>query len=206
VSHIAGALVRERIADLHNEASRERRWKADDAIEPMVAAAQRGDQSAWSALIARLRRRMLGVARSHGLGAHQADDVAQETCVRLYRGLSSVRDPRALDAWVVTTARRESLRALKTGQREHLTDQEVSVGAVALEDDDALLHERRDALTQALAGLPPGHRRLMEELMADPEPSYAEVAERLGIPVGSIGPTRGRCVARLRAALAAQEG
>ena len=98
---------------LRDSAQRGRRPADAHTIERMVAAAGRGDQSAWSALVTRFRGRVLRVARSHGLNPHQADDVAQETWLRLYRNLERVRDPLALGAWVDTTARRECLRALR---------------------------------------------------------------------------------------------
>jgi RNA polymerase sigma factor (sigma-70 family) len=174
-----------------------------ERLERMVAAAGRGDQFAWSALVARFRGQIMRVARSHGLNTHQADDVAQETWLRLYRSLGRVRDPQSLGAWVDTTARRESLRLLKSHRREDLTDEELGVEAVALDDpDDDLMQARRAALAKALTKLPDHQRRLITALLADPEPSYADVSAALEIPVGSIGPTRGRCVERLRGLLA----
>ncbi len=184
--------------------SAQRHRPADaDMIERMVAAAGRGDQSAWSALVARFRGRVQRVARSHGLSAHQVDDVAQETWLRLFRNLHRVRDPLALGAWVDTTARRESLRALRGHRLEDLTGEELGVDDVA-EEGDEQLEERRAALARALATLPERQRTLMECLLAESEPSYADAALRLGIPVGSIGPTRGRCVERLRRELVGQ--
>jgi RNA polymerase sigma factor (sigma-70 family) len=175
-----------------------------ERIERMVAAAGRGDQSAWSAIVARFRGRVMRVARSHGLNTHQADDVAQETWLRLYRNLERVRDPLALGAWVDTTARRECLRALRGTRREELTDAELGVEREAPEADERL-EERRAALARALAGLPARQRALMECLLAESEPSYADAAAALGIPIGSIGPTRGRCVEKLRVELLAAE-
>jgi RNA polymerase sigma factor (sigma-70 family) len=175
-----------------------------ERIERMVAAAGRGDQSAWSAIVARFRGRVMRVARSHGLNTHQADDVAQETWLRLYRNLERVRDPLALGAWVDTTARRECLRALRGTRREELTDAELGVEREAPETDERL-EERRAALARALAGLPARQRALMECLLAESEPSYADAAAALGIPIGSIGPTRGRCVEKLRVELLAAE-
>ncbi|MDA0179514.1 sigma-70 family RNA polymerase sigma factor [Solirubrobacter phytolaccae] len=193
---------REYVAAL--DAERQRRSTADGrALERMIAAAARGDQSAWSALVSRFSGRIARVARGYGLNPYQADDVAQETWLRLYRGLERVRDPQALGAWVDTTARRESLRALKRRGREDLTGEDLFVDVVAYDDpDEALLAERRVALAAALARLPERQQRLMESLLADTEPSYADVSAELGLPVGSIGPTRGRCVERLRRILA----
>ena len=125
--------------------------------------------------------------------------MAQETWLRLYRHIGSVRDPQALGAWLGTTASRESLRALAGGKREEPTDEELWMGTAGDDVADGLAHaERRQALKRALEALPPRHRTLMETLLAEPEPSYAEISDRLGIPIGSIGPIRGRCVTRLR--------
>jgi RNA polymerase sigma factor (sigma-70 family) len=177
---------------------------ADSELERIVRAAGDGDAPAWSALVVRFRGGVIRVARSYGLNAHEADDVAQETWLRLFRHIRSVRDPLALDAWLRTTARRESLRAIRR-RREVPTDAEIGVDAVAPDDHDAdVLRERRDAVTRELDALPARHRALMESLMADPAPSYAELSVQLDMPIGSIGPIRGRCVARLRRALVAE--
>jgi RNA polymerase sigma factor (sigma-70 family) len=198
--HYIATLNADRLRD-----SAQRARPADaDTIERMVAAAGRGDQSAWSALVARFRGRVMRVARSHGLNAHQADDVAQETWLRLYRNLGHVRDPLALGAWVDTTARRECLRALRGIRGEDLTDEEVGVERVAADECDEQLEERRAALRRALANLPERQRALMECLLADSEPSYADASAALGMPIGSIGPTRGRCVEKLRKELLAE--
>jgi RNA polymerase sigma factor (sigma-70 family) len=190
-------------ADRLRESARRSRPADARKLERMVVAAGRGDQSAWAALVARFRGHVTRIARSHGLNSHQADDVAQETWLRLYRNLGRVRDPLSLGAWVDTTARRESLRALKGRRREELTDEEIGVEAAVIDDpDDDLLQERRAALEGALAKLSDRQRTLMVSLLAEPEPSYADVSVTLGIPVGSIGPTRGRCVDRLRKELA----
>jgi RNA polymerase sigma factor (sigma-70 family) len=181
----------------------ERQRLSRSRLERTVAAATRGDQTAWSALIARFRGHVNRVARGYGLNPYQADDVAQETWLRLYRNLGRVRDPLALGSWVDTTARRESLRMLRSHRREDLTDQEVGVEPVPSDDTaDELLQERRAALARALAELSDRQRALIESLLSDPEPSYADISARLGLPTGSIGPTRGRCVKRLRRVLA----
>ena len=192
-------------ADRLRQSAQRHRPADADMIERVVTAAARGDQGAWSALVARFRGRILRVTRAHGLNHHQADDVAQETWLRLYRNVDGVRNPEALGAWIDTTARRESLRAIGGRRREDLTGEEIGVEAAPPDDPDAeLLQERRAVLLNALEQLPVHQRRLIESLIADPEPSYAAVAEQLGLPVGSIGPTRGRCVERLRRELVGQ--
>jgi len=172
-------------------------------LNEMVAAAAEGDQAAWSDLVARFRGRVIRVARAHGLDAHQADDVAQETWLRLYRNLANVRDPFSLGAWIETTARRESLRVLAGRRREELTGDDVGIDLPVLDDGgDAVLDERKAALARGLMKLNGRQRALMQSLLVEPAPSYADVSVRVGIPIGSIGPTRGRCVRRLRQELA----
>ena len=172
-------------------------------LNEMVAAAAEGDQAAWSDLVSRFRGRVIRVARAHGLDAHQADDVAQETWLRLYRNLANVRDPFSLGAWIETTARRESLRVLAGRRREELTGDDVGIDLPALDStDDAVLEERKAALARGLMKLNGRQRALMQSLLVEPAPSYADVSVRVGIPIGSIGPTRGRCVRRLRQELA----
>jgi RNA polymerase sigma factor (sigma-70 family) len=172
-------------------------------LNDLVAAAAEGDQAAWSDLVSRFRGRVIRVARGHGLDAHQADDVAQETWLRLYRNLGNVRDPFSLGAWIETTARRESLRVLAGRRREELTGDDVGIDLPALDDGgDAVLEERKAALARGLMKLNGRQRALMQSLLVEPAPSYADVSVRVGIPIGSIGPTRGRCVRRLRQELA----
>ena len=169
-----------------------------------MVAAESGDPTAWALLISRFRGHVARVARSYGLDAHQVDDVTQETWLRLYRHIGSVRDPLALGSWLGTTASRESLRALAGGRREEPTDAELGADAAVHDDPtDALSgSERGEALRRALSTLPPRHRELMESMLQEPEPSYAQISQTLGIPIGSIGPIRGRCVKRLRRELA----
>jgi RNA polymerase sigma factor (sigma-70 family) len=168
--------------------------------ERLVRAASAGDQAAWSALVARFDQHLRWVARRHGLGAHDADDVAQETLLRLFKNIARIRDRRALAGWLRTTARRESVRAARAGERERPT--EADLGAALAPPDDPLAAldaaDRAAALTRALERLPDRHRRLMAALFAEPAPTYAELSAQLGVPIGSIGPIRARCLERLR--------
>jgi RNA polymerase sigma factor (sigma-70 family) len=173
-------------------------------LRRMVSAARHGDQIAWSALVARFRARVTRTARSLGLNPYEADDVAQETWLELYRSLESVRDPQALGAWLETTARHTSLRMLRRKRREEPTCDEIWRPEPSVDDSCAeIMQDRRAALSDALETLPQRHRLLMELLLSDPRPSYAELSTRLNIPIGSIGPIRGRCIERLRRELLA---
>jgi RNA polymerase sigma factor (sigma-70 family) len=162
------------------------------------ASAVRGEP--WNSVLHRFTARIRNVARAHRLSAHDAEDVVQTTWLRLLEHLDRVRDPEAVGAWLQTTARRESLRVLREGARtqpvedERLDTQEEAAGAGEIVE----VLERVALLGQAIQGLPRRQRELMVTLLAEPEPSYADVAHRLDMPIGSIGPTRARSLERLR--------
>ena len=140
------------VTSVHEE--RLRRGSAD--ISSAMKAAENGDANAWAMLITRFRGHVARVARSYGLDAHQVDDVAQETWLRLYRHIGSVRDPQALGAWLGTTASRESLRALAGDRREEPTDEELGAGIGSADDvTDALASARAQRGPQARAGNAP---------------------------------------------------
>ncbi len=175
----------------------------DDAL---VEAARHGDQAAWDALVACHASRVWAVARAHRLSSADADDVFQVTFLRLMTHLDTIRDPARVGAWLATTARHECLRILRQSGRTVPSDDER-----VLDRADPLLppiesrlveRERVAALHAGLARLPERCQRLLRVLMADPEPSYEEVGLALDMPVGSIGPTRGRCLKLLRQELA----
>jgi RNA polymerase sigma factor (sigma-70 family) len=175
-----------------------RRPPADTGeLERLMTCAADGDGEAWAALVRRFTPRIRSIARAHRLGAHDAEDVVQATWMRLFRHIGSVRDPEKLGAWLNTTARRESLRVAIDARRrpaeleqwdEPYVEPECPVEAA----------ERRAALAGALGTLSARQAGLLQLLLAEEEPNYAEVSERLEIPLGSIGPTRARALARLR--------
>jgi RNA polymerase sigma factor (sigma-70 family) len=170
----------------------------------LVELATAGDGSAWEAIVDRYAPLVWSIARRHGLAGADADDVGQTVWLRLLEALPSLRERAALPGWLATTTRRECLR-LVTGKRgrqrlELLGDVEaVSVeDATDAIDDLVLAAERQAVLTEAFATLPREHRELMRLLLHDPPLPYVEIGRRLGIPVGSIGPTRRRCIDKLR--------
>ena len=170
--------------------------------EALVEAARNGDQAAWDALVASHGSRVWAVARAHRLGSADAEDVFQVTFLRLVTHIDTLREPGRVGAWLATTARHECLRVLRrSGRAVPSGDDRV------LDSADPLLPpletrlvegERQAALHVALGRLPERCQRLLRVLMADPEPSYEEVGRALEMPIGSIGPTRGRCLKRLR--------
>jgi RNA polymerase sigma factor (sigma-70 family) len=187
-------------------APRRRPTRHDAGLAELVLAARGGDGRAWALLVRRLDPMLRAVARRYGLGPAQIDDVVQETWMRLFEHLGRLRDPAAVGGWLVVTTRREALRQLQTRVREHLTgDRSLGDAAQPCEPECALeAAERRDALARAITGLPARHRRLMEVLLREPALDYHQVSARTGIPKGSIGPIRGRCLVRLAADAALQ--
>lgn len=170
----------------------------------MVAAAASGESGAWDALVDQFARLVWSVTRDHGLSPPDAADVSQTTWLRLAEHLHRLRDPERVGLWLVTTARNESLRTLRRRQREDLADpashtlDRASAGADDSVERGVLEAERDAALWRAFETLSPPCKVLLRTLMVDPSPSYAEVSAQLGMPVGSIGPTRNRCIDRLR--------
>lgn len=165
--------------------------------------ARSGDQQAWDCLVSRYTALLWRIARAHQLSPADSGDVVQTTWLRLVEHADRISDPARLGGWLATTARRECLRVLRLSRRErpHPDDHEAfdEGMAPAVPPDTGLLRMERDAqLWSALATLPERSRLLLRVLMADPPPSYDEVADALGIPRGSIGPTRARSLARLR--------
>lgn len=178
-----------------------------EALEAQVLAAARGDQDAYDALVERFSGLVWAVVRAHRLRGHDAEDVFQTTWLRLVEHLDRIREPQALGGWLATTARHEALRVLRTGARAVPTaTDELDLLDVVEPDHDARLvgDERAVALWRAVDGLAGRCRQLLRVLLADPAPSYEEVSAALDIPIGSIGPTRGRCLARLREDLTAR--
>jgi RNA polymerase sigma factor (sigma-70 family) len=179
-------------------AASERRPPAD--LERLVATAASGDEFAWATLVSRFQPHLLRVARAHGLNAHEAEDAVQDTWIRLMRGISAVREPLALAGWLTTTTRRESLRMRERGARERPTADDPRDHLATTDDADARLEAEacQAAVAHALQTLPVRHRQLLRALFDDAAGSYDEIARDLDMPVGSIGPIRGRCFARLR--------
>lgn len=169
----------------------------------MVAAAAAGDRAAWDAIVAEYAGLVWAVARSVRLSAADAADVCQVTWLRLVENLDRIRDPAALGGWLATTARREALNLLR--QRRELPEDDQSM---LVDDrnpapgDTVLLDERDRELWRAFRLLSIRCQTILRLLVLDPLPGgYAAAAEALGIPVGSLGPTRARCLASLRSLL-----
>jgi RNA polymerase sigma factor (sigma-70 family) len=172
----------------------------------LVARVRDGDQDAWVALTDRYTSMLWSVARSMRLSSVDAADAVQTTWLRLVERLDSLREPERLGGWLATTMRRECLAILRRRERVQVGTaqwwESIAAGGDPL--DEALVRQERDAaLWKAFHALQPRCQALLRVLMADPPPHYAEVAAALDIPVGSIGPTRQRCLNSLRRILGA---
>lgn len=175
---------------------------APDPLPDLVSRAREGDQDAWNAIVERYLPLVCSLVRRHRLSEADGDDVCQTVWLRLVEKLDDLREPAALPGWIATTTRNECLRLIAGRKRMTPVDPGESVTLAGIADDvsadDLVAAEERQALREALAELPPDRRELLLILLKDPPIAYAEISERLGIPVGSIGPTRARALEQLR--------
>jgi RNA polymerase sigma factor (sigma-70 family) len=168
-------------------------------LAELLRLAATGDEHAWDEIVDRFSGLVWATARAHRLSRDDAADVAQTTWLRLVENLDRIREPERLGAWLATTARNESLRLIRLGARERPTDEPDLFESPAEAVDRTLLARERDqGLWRAFAGLSERCKALLRLLVSDREPSYEEVGAALGMPIGAIGPTRIRCLDKLR--------
>jgi RNA polymerase sigma factor (sigma-70 family) len=171
-------------------------------VARLVRRATVGETWAWERLIDKYGRLIWSITREFKLAESDASDVFQTTWMRLIEHIDRLDHPDRVGSWLAATARNECLRFLASHKRLVLAREDAVLDGPAESEgeiDEALLAEERAQIVRsAVAHLPSRWQRLMELLMADPPASYAEISEELGVPVGSIGPIRGRCLARLR--------
>jgi len=170
--------------------------------------ARAGDQAAMREVVAQLNPLLWRVARAQGLAAEEAADVVQTSWLELVRRLNDIRSPQALTSWLITATRREAWRVREQARRHASgpgsADSLDSVPDPGPRPGDRLLTDERDqALWRAFRLLSDRCQELLRIVAQVSRPDYTAVAEALGMPVGSIGPTRGRCLAKLRALLTA---
>ena len=174
-------------------------------LEDLVSAARGGRQDAIGEIVTELSPLLWQVARAAGLSSSDAEDVLQTVWLRLLTHLDDIHTSAALTAWLVTTTRREAWRVRAAARKQlpayqelfdELPDQRPGSEELLIADD------QRRALWQAIGQLSLRCQELLRIIAFAPRPDYAAVADALGMPIGSIGPTRGRCLAKLRALLA----
>ena len=179
----------------------------DDSDLQLVADCRRGDQLAWEKLVRRYQRLIYAIPRRAGLNEDQAAEIFQDVFTTLFEKLNDIEDPERLQAWLVTTTRRRTLRTISQlpGKlRADETGDEVIDLAEAmrdespLPDEQLLILEEQQRVRVAVSQLDERCQTLIRLLFYQREPpSYAEVAKILGVPEGSIGPTRARCLGKL---------
>jgi RNA polymerase sigma factor (sigma-70 family) len=177
-------------------------------VARLVQRAAEGDAWAWDRLVKQYARLIWAMTRDFKLVESDAADVAQITWLRLFEHIDRLEKPDRVGSWLAATARNECLRSLAARKRLVLVaDDDVALDDVAAHepelDERLLAEEGAQVVREALARLPRPWQRLLELLMADPPTSYAEISDQLGLPIGSIGPTRGRCLEKLRVLLQA---
>jgi len=174
-------------------------------VARLVRRAAEGDRWAWERLVDQYARLIWAITRDFKLVESDAADVAQVTWLRLLENVHKIDNPDRVGSWLAATARNECLRQLAARKRVVLAEDGIVLEGAAISepevDERLLCAERTQMVREALSGLPARWQRMLELLMADPPASYAEISDQLGLPVGSIGPTRSRCLARLRALL-----
>lgn len=183
--------------------------------DTLVTSAAGGDDRAWSALVERFSRLVWSVARAHGLADADAEEVFQTTWLRLTEHIGRLKEPQRLGAWLATTARNESLKIIRAGGRltvtddQHLLDRPSDLDSperAALDAEDAATRTQRlRRVWSAFQQLPRRCQQLLRMLIATPPLSYTEIAAVMEIAVGSVGPTRARCLGQLRELLAEVE-
>jgi RNA polymerase sigma factor (sigma-70 family) len=179
---------------------------SDPVLASLVTAAAAGDRSAWNAIVDRFARLVWTVARSFQLNAADAADVSQVTWLRLVEQLDRIREPDALGAWLATTARREALTLLRRRREVPVPDPDPtqSTGESPAPWQAMLIDERNRELWQAFHRLTERCQAVLRLLVIEPVGSYAAAAAALDLPVGSLGPTRARCLDALRQHLSGQ--
>jgi RNA polymerase sigma factor (sigma-70 family) len=175
----------------------------DPPAAALVARARNGDKQAWDTLVERYAPLIWSTCRRYRLGGADAGDVGQAVWLQLVDHLDNIRDPAALAGWLATTAQRECGRILRAarGPRAagYVPDAETIPDQQARTAEQELLEaEQHAALREALTRLPPCCQQLIALLTDDPPVPYAQISAKLGIPVGSIGPNRRRCLDKLR--------
>ena len=182
---------------------------AESDDRSIIGACLKGEASAWEALILRYQRLIYSIPLKSGLSPDDAADIFQAVCLKLYEKLETLRDHEKLSAWIITTTTRESWRLRARQKREVSADQadsedgaepmELLASEAPLADEQRLRLEQQQTVRQALSALPDRCKNLLTLLFyKKDELSYTEIARQMDMPVASVGPTRARCLEKLR--------
>jgi RNA polymerase sigma factor (sigma-70 family) len=175
----------------------------DPSVSALVARVCDGDQKAWNELVERYSPLVWSVCQRYRLSRQDIDDVGQSVWLLLVENIGNLREAAALPGWLATTTRHEAFRVLRAARRHDHADlppdgQIPGDADAATVEEELIVAERNAALRAAFAELQPNCHDLLSLLVADPPMAYSEISTRLGIPIGSIGPKRSRCLDRLR--------
>lgn len=168
----------------------------------LLARAVRNDQSAWNELVDRFGQMVWSVARGFGLDDATAKDVSQTVWLKLVENCEKIKDPERLPGWLATTCRREAIRVSKLRNRAIPTEFEYDIEDESPSLESMLIDdEERRIVVEAFRTLSKGCQQLLSLLTVEPPLSYEEISDTTGRPIGSLGPTRSRCIDRLRSAM-----
>jgi RNA polymerase sigma factor (sigma-70 family) len=183
-------------------------WKGhamggDPSVSALVARVCDGDQEAWNELVERYSPLVWSICQRYQLSRQDADDVGQSVWLLLVENIGRLREAAALPGWLATTTRHEVFRVMRVARRHDHADlppdgQIPGDADAATIEEELIVAENHAALRAAFAELPPNCHDLLSLLVTDPPLAYAAISTMLGIPVGSIGPKRARCLDRLR--------
>ncbi len=175
----------------------------DPSVVALVTRAAGSDEAAWHELVDRYAPLVWSICVRYQLGGADIEDVGQTVWLGLVEQLANekLREPAALPGWLATTTQRECLRVVRARGKYEVFAAVPDEGGMTADamviEEEVLLAERNALLRAALAELPEADQRLLALLLRDPPLSYAEIGDILGMPPGSIGPTRQRCLRRL---------
>jgi RNA polymerase sigma factor (sigma-70 family) len=184
----------------NRERAPRKRYDEGDLPDVMAGAAA-GDPAAWRTLTERFGGMVMAIARSCRLNEADVAEIHQVTWLRLVENIDRIEQPERIGGWLATTARRESLRIVRSKARVSL-DHDMLLRLPDAEskplDSNLLADESAELVRRAFALLPPHCQRLLGILTAADPPPYKEISKTISMPIGSIGPTRGRCLEHLR--------
>jgi RNA polymerase sigma factor (sigma-70 family) len=175
----------------------------DPSVTELVTRARTGDKQAWDALVERYAPLVWSICARYRLTPADTADASQSVWLHLVEQLDNLRDPAAVAGWLATTTRHECARVARAAHGPHavaglLDADTIPDDHAVIAEQELLVAERHAALRAAFAHLPPRSQQLLTLLTADPPMPYAQISATLGIPVGSIGPLRSRCLHQLR--------